>query len=338
MVGIQTVTMATEPLNTPSKNIFDFDKVINYFKELENNSNHTEVITDTSDCGLAKTMRPQNCTKFLTAFDISLSKINIENNSCPLPDEVLEKFIGKGQYPILTLFTTWIHVEDKVNIHENTIKNWASFRPFIKPVLFSNDSRLIKLCRSSEWDVLPLNKVSKEGIPVLKNMFIEIISRYRSTFYGFANSDILFTSELIHTLHGVLTTSLFDTAKPAMFIGQRKNVENMCDGIGEKWKAIDFISSKSGSLFHEAAQDYFITNKIFPWKDIPEVVIGRIAYDNWLVIHSSQKGYQIIDATKTLLAVHQTTKYGNFEGFKHSNMDYNIKLLAGLFGEINYQA
>lgn len=338
MVGIKTVTMETQPLNTPTKNIFDFDKVIHYFKEMENKSNHIEIVKDTSDCGIAKTMEICNCANILTLDNKSPSKLNIDNNSCPLPREVLKNFIDKGQYPILTLFTTWGHDEEKVQIHENTIKNWASFRPFIRPVLFSNDSSLTKLCRTNGWDVLPQTKVSKEGIPILKYMFIEILSRYKSTFYGFANSDMLFTSDLLHTLHGVLTSSLFDTTKPGLLIGRRKNVENMCHYIGQKWKGIEFISSKRGSLFHEGAQDYFITNKLFPWRDIPEVVIGRIAYDNWLVIHSSQKGYQLIDATKTLLAVHQTTKYGNFEGFKHPHMDYNIKLLAGLFGEINYQA
>ena len=65
-------------------------------------------------------------------------------------------------------------------------------------------------------------------------------------------------------------------------------------------------------------------------------MIGRIRYDNWLVFYSRKQNYTVIDATQTILAVHQTTKAGNFEGHGHKNSDYNDKVLAKLYKQFDY--
>jgi hypothetical protein len=39
------------------------------------------------------------------------------------------------------------------------------------------------------------------------------------------------------------------------------------------------------------------------------VVIGRPAYDNWVVLHAIQNDFVVVDVGQTALAVHQTTKY-----------------------------
>ncbi|KAK3599737.1 hypothetical protein CHS0354_037210, partial [Potamilus streckersoni] len=60
-------------------------------------------------------------------------------------------------------------------------------------------------------------------------------------------------------------------------------------------------------LFAAYAEDYFITSTSYPWKDIPDIVIGRRAYDNWLVLNARTMMHRVLDATETILAVHQTT-------------------------------
>ena len=46
----------------------------------------------------------------------------------------------------------------------------------------------------------------------------------------------------------------------------------------------------------------------YPWDKIPEVVVGRLNYDSFLVLNAVKSGHMAIDATKTVLAVHQTTE------------------------------
>lgn len=46
-----------------------------------------------------------------------------------------------------------------------------------------------------------------------------------------------------------------------------------------------------GTLFTTNAQDYFISTKNgYPWDTIPDFVVGRVGYDNWLVVTALTKG------------------------------------------------
>lgn len=238
--------------------------------------------------------------------------------------------------PILTLVTSWKNQVDKYKMHLNTIKNWASLKPFIRPVLFTDDKELSDECRKYGWDVLPLVRTAAGGVPILKHMMIKAVRSFNSTFYGFANSDILFTGSLITTLHGVLSSPTLDFTKPALVIGQRTNVDEVHIDTDASLNVFEAITDSKGSLFKPFALDYFLTNKVFPWRDLPEVVIGRRAYDNWLLLYATENDYQLVDATRTLKAVHQTTSYGNFEGFNSPNSYYNLDLLYTLYGEINF--
>ena len=57
-------------------------------------------------------------------------------------------------------------------------------------------------------------------------------------------------------------------------------------------------------------------------------VSGRRGYDNWLVRAALKTDLATIEVTKTVNALHQTGKSGNFEGHKGKNGDYNMHLLG----------
>jgi hypothetical protein len=68
-----------------------------------------------------------------------------------------------------------------------------------------------------------------------------------------------------------------------LIVGQRTNVKHASAENASSHENIIKIS-KTGKLFTAWGEDYFITNSNYPWKDCPEVVVGRLAYDNWLVL------------------------------------------------------
>ena len=53
------------------------------------------------------------------------------------------------------------------------------------------------------------------------------------------------------------------------------------------------------------------------------VVIGRPAYDNYFVGVARINKLSIVDASKSLLALHQTGKDGKFAGAKNMDSKYN---------------
>jgi len=89
--------------------------------------------------------------------------------------------------------------------------------------------------------------------------------------------------------------------------------------------------AKKGRLANSDAEDYFIFSRgaAPPWYRLPGFVVGRRAYDNWLVNHAfHDQGLDMIDASNTILAVHLTATDGNAAGHnKGADNDHNIILL-----------
>ncbi|KAK3579568.1 hypothetical protein CHS0354_010454 [Potamilus streckersoni] len=249
--------------------------------------------------------------------------------------ERIREIMTNRTKPLLTLFTSWNDSQDKYLVHNITSVNWLSLRPFVVPVVFTNESAVIEACNNSGWMTLPVRVAAAEGVPVLKYMYIDAMKKIDSDFYAYSNSDILFTDTLIKTLFGVLAHNS-SSEHHTFIIGKRTNVDNVTMVEGSSWIELAKVAKKRGKVFTGYAEDYFITSSSYPWKDIPEVVIGRRAYDNWLVLNARKQKHHVIDASDTILAVHQTTKAGNFEGHGHKNGEYNHKLLAKLYKSIRY--
>ena len=95
------------------------------------------------------------------------------------------------------------------------------------------------------------------------------------------------------------------------------------------------LARQRGRLFGADAEDYFfIAFNDFPWNRVPNVIIGRPAYDNFLVGRAIQENVTVVDATATLLAFHQTGSDEDFAGFRNKDSRFNI-IRIGLY---NYGA
>ena len=135
-----------------------------------------------------------------------------------------DRILQNESVRLLTLFTTWTYSSNKTLLHNLTVRNWISLRPFIMPVVFTNDSAIAEECLEQGWDVLPVRVEAAGGVPVLKYMYKDVMSTYITTFYAYSNSDILYTGTLIETLASLINSSL-DLEKPTLIIGKRTNVE-----------------------------------------------------------------------------------------------------------------
>ena len=54
-----------------------------------------------------------------------------------------------------------------------------------------------------------------------------------------------------------------------------------------------------------------------------DVVIGRPAYDNYFVAMARYNNMSVVDASRTILALHQTGQDGKFAGAKNTDSRYN---------------
>lgn len=230
---------------------------------------------------------------------------------------------------ILTLFTTWVYEKEKFKINNRTLFNWKSL-PYVKLVVFTNSTVVKYYSEQAGFEVLPIIKEAS-GAPVLPAMFVTVMKKFASEFYAFANGDILFTGSLVDTLEHIhCNLEQSRRQNGLLVVGRRYNIpaQLVSDEVATSWEQLDYIS-KSGSLFQADAEDYFITDKSYPWHDFLPVAIGRRAYDNWVVAYSRYHNITVIDASESIQCLHQTLdSRGNFEGLDKGR--YNIELIDSL--------
>ena len=241
-------------------------------------------------------------------------------------------FVGR----LLTLFSTWPDGNNSTSVINITCYNWAAMMPLVQPVLFTNNIRAADMCSKRGWETFPVGRTAAGGAPVLKDMFLAVRENVKSLFYGFANGDILFDERLLQTLLKIYVSSLETELKNVLIVGIRTNVNNVTFEDAKTFKSLSETAKRRGKLFIPMSADYFITDAGYPWMDIPEIVIGRRGYDNWLILNALRQNQSVIDVTNTVLAVHQTTRTGNQEGFYRQNPSYNIDLLSTLYNDIQY--
>ena len=82
--------------------------------------------------------------------------------------------------------------------------------------------------------------------------------------------------------------------------------------VSSFWK-MSKIKSKKGS---PAAIDYFVFRKN-SLKKIPDFVVGRPGYDNWLIWYARRNFIPVVDISEEVIVIHQSHHY-NFHNLKNN--------------------
>ncbi|XP_069134372.1 uncharacterized protein [Argopecten irradians] len=234
--------------------------------------------------------------------------------------------------PLITLFTSWKTFPERYGVYNNTLRNWPSLRPYANIVLFTNDT-IQDEYQQLGWTVLPLKRSIKGGA-VLKYMFMEAMELYpNSKLFGFSNGDLLFTGSFIDTLQAITKSSSL-VNKTYMVVGRRMDKTKITSEEARSWPSITKAGKRGTLMPPTYGIDYFITTPNYHWRNVPEVQIGRYYYDNWIVYDARRNGCVVIDATKSLLAVHQDAPKAKGILYLDNNYSYinntKSKLMKGV--------
>ena len=270
---------------------------------------------------------------FSMESDANVRKFVMEESYLPNLKPILEeskKNIANDSIPLLVLFTTMLVTEGQSNIYRNTLQLWPLLKPLVKPVLLYTSLELPvswqEEAKRLGWELLQI-KQTFGGLPILRHMWLDVMSNFQAHYYAYANADILFDESLILTLISI-GPSLQD--KAPFIVGRRTNYPMKGSEQVDSLQGVRHLARRNtAELFTKHGEDYFITTSTgFPWKDIPDFVIGRVGYDNWLVSYAIQNYFYVIDATNTVLCLHQTGMDGNYAGFSHKYLNNINKELA----------
>jgi hypothetical protein len=156
------------------------------------------------------------------------------------------------------------------------------------------------------------------GTPLVSSIFALARQNSTSPLLAYVNADILLLPDFLAVAHQVA-----EQAERFLVVGQRwdLNVRRRLD-FAPNWAADLWEETRSqGGLHAPAGSDYFI----FPrpvFTEMPDFAIGRAGWDNWMIYHGLQQKWPVVDATASLMIVHQNHDYSHLPG---GQMHYDLE-------------
>jgi hypothetical protein len=214
---------------------------------------------------------------------------------------------------MITIFATPKNFEDIfIHIQENAIKSWRSISDDIQIVILGDSKGSKEIAEEVNADYIPKVRCSPKGTPYASDLFIQAEKIAKFPIITFINADIILPKNFVEEIKWVT-----DTMKKFLIIGHRwdmdihEKINFQSELITRKfWETIP----EKGELHAPSGIDYFVFNKGL-WKTLPDFIIGRPGFDNWLIWKARRRRIPVIDATDSIQVVHQNHHF-NFHNLK----------------------
>jgi len=210
---------------------------------------------------------------------------------------------------MLTLFSTPKPFQGHIGvIQRNALRSWQQLHPDVEILLFGDDAGAADVCRELGIRHVPNLRKNRYGTKYLASMYDQAQELARHDLLCHANCDILFLDDFPRALARVTNLSL-----PFLMAGRRWDVdihEPLQFGKSAWRQEIRELAIRTNRQRPSQWIDYFAFRKGFFHKQIPEFVIGRPGWDNWLLWYARHSGAWLIDASTVVCAVHQNHDYG----------------------------
>lgn len=233
---------------------------------------------------------------------------------------------------MLTIFTTAKPFKGHSNIiQRNALKSWKLLHPDVEVILFGDEEGAAEVARELGIRHEPVVQHSPSGAKYLDHIFAEAQRTAIHPIVCYVNCDILLMSDFFLAVSKVSAQH-----QRFLMIGRRWDtpITEPCSFSEPKWQSdLQKFVQENGRQLPGNSIDYFL----FPrglYDQLPPLVIGRCWWDHWLVWKARNLGASIVDASATVMAVHQNHDYayhpqgflGTLEGEEALE---NIRLAGG---------
>ena len=213
-------------------------------------------------------------------------------------------------------------------IQRNAISSWTKL-PDVDVILLGDETGLAEAARELGVNHIPDTPRSPSGAPLISSMFQLARKSSDSPLLCIINADILLLSGFIEAARQVSAQR-----EKFVLLGQRWDLDvtqllDFSDGWQDRLRS---IVHAQGQIHRPVGSDYFL----FPracYADIPDFAIGRAGWYNWMIYKARKEAWPVIDATPSVLIVHQNHDYSHLPGgkphYNHPETDENIRLAGG---------
>jgi hypothetical protein len=206
-------------------------------------------------------------------------------------------------------------------IQRNALKSWTLAAPKAEVILFGDEEGAAETAR--ELGIRYVAEVERVGKGVFNNAgfvstnpgpkivrsFFDAAQRIaRNEIVCYANCDIVVMEDFAAAVSKVAAKQ-----KEFLMVGRRWDIdakepmafEDVDWQVRLREQAHTQGTQRSGDWI-----DYFVFRRGFYLGKIPEMVIGRVYWDQWLVWKAQEIGAVVVDASEAVMAVHQNHDYG----------------------------
>lgn len=239
---------------------------------------------------------------------------------------------AKGlRYPgrVLTILTIPKPFVGRIGeIQRNALESWMGLGHGVQILLIGDEPGVADVARELGVQHVGGIERSERGTPRLDSAFAAAATVADFPLWSLVNADIILLEDFLPAVDRVARAF-----KKFVMIGECRDLTvpsriRVRDAVvGEQLRRQAF---QDGRLRGYAALDYFV----FPrgsFDPLPPFLIGRANFDNWLVWRARSRGHPVVDATRSVVAIHQSHDYthvagGRDEAYSGEEATYNLHL------------
>lgn len=214
-------------------------------------------------------------------------------------------------------------------IQRNAIRSWMNLGPDVEVLLLGEEDGLAEF--AEEFGLRHIRDIARNagGTPLVSDMFEKARQNSDSPLLACVNADILLMPDFLQAAQAAARQ-----ARRFLLVGQRWDLDvreplDFSPGWPER---LCQRAKNEGKLHRASGSDYFI----FPrdcFRDMPAFAIGRAGWDNWMIYAGRRSGWPVVDATQSIMIVHQNHDYSHLPGgqphYRHPETFENIRLAGG---------
>lgn len=215
-------------------------------------------------------------------------------------------------------------------IQRNAIRSWLQLGEEAEVLLIGDEPGLAEA--AEQLGVRQCREVRRNdlGTPLVSSIFELARQASSSPLLAYLNADILVMADFLAAARQVAAQR-----ERFLVIGQRWDLEVTAGLDFERgWEGrLRAEVRQRGRLHAPSGSDFFIYPRQL-FVDLPDFAIGRAGWDNWTIYHALRSGWAVVDATPSVMAVHQDHDYSHLPGGQpHYNLEEsgrNQELAGGL--------
>jgi hypothetical protein len=232
---------------------------------------------------------------------------------------------------LITLFSApKPFVDPHINIiQRNALGSWLQLAPDVEVLLIGDEEGMSEVAAEYGVEHLPQVVCSASGTPLISSIFQLARQHSDSPLLAYVNADILLLPDFVEMSRRVMRQ-----ADEFLLVGKRWDLDVTVPlAFGPRFAEQLRIDVRArGRLHPPAGSDYFIYPRGLFTK-IPDFAVGRAGWDNWMLYHAAAQPWPLIDATRSILVIHQNHDYTHLAGgvihYDHEETLHNVELAGG---------